>query len=65
MITIKALALVIHIGRSQKLTLNQNQSKSLPAQMHGRQKRCGKLKEKMTEDKEHPDGKISYQDFLD
>jgi len=33
----------------KKPTHDQNQPKSLPTQTHGRQRRCSKLKEKMTE----------------
>ena len=54
MITIEVHAHVKHIGWSlKKPTHYQNQPKSLPIQTHGRQKRCGKLIEKMTEHKEH------------
>jgi len=43
-----------HIGWSHKMpTHDQNQPKSLPTQTHGRQKYYSKLKQKMTENKEH------------
>ena len=48
-----SLRIQAHWLVAQKTTHDQNQPKSLPTPTHGRQKRCSKLRRKMTENKEH------------